>query len=1156
MAPVITRNPTPPMHRSKCLLILCLAWAPITLCFGSAKTLYDHTYSKIAAYPVPNVWFEDEPTNSFVAAMIYTGDGLRPNNYFRDVSIMATSLGKDGSVDGGDWADVAYWKVFIFDVTAGPRSLMRNHFSLRALASGTNAMVRNMRRPTNSLWRTPIGTHPTTGQNIYYFTFSVWVEHWQAAVNHVYAMGAVPVFKGGRKDMPFLPLIWVSYGMDHTNSAYLGSGTNEGLYAAPDVPGEMVPLNADGDPVALFLYNHHLPWGHGAPFFLGAAVDQDSPPAYSGPYDMGTKLVSWSPTNLVLETVGTEANYVAATPGHLGFMVESTPDLSRPHWLDVAWSGYGTNGLLPVGSNYQFSVPINPGLTQQFFRIRTGDYGQPSFEPDHVPAGLSTNYANPVPHPTTFATATPIRPTNHLYTPYTGQFTDNGPVTFAAPNVSIEPVVALTQALASVQYSPDEAQGALAKTSYSLMATPESVADDGEVSVDHDGRVVQWRSKAARKKATNAHLSSLSPQQLRASDPARFYGPHASAERFISQFGRLFGGANPKSAFRAQIAERDGLGLTHVRYRQFVENTPVFGAEVVVHVDADGKITTANGLAAKDPNVSVAPSETVEHAREIAFSLWRKQPGSWSGGKVELEELEVFCPRLFLCDATPEFSETNVVDVSERPNQPDNDVLAKPTGWVNSDYLTWRIRVAGERDEPDLTYFVDAHNGKPRFAYSNRMRLTNRQIYNCGGGTSPSNCGMARSEGQVATGIIDVDATYDCFGNLNDFYRNVFGRDGANGLGGMSVGNGGLTVYVNYGAAYFAPVLGGSQYLPPTATSNTRIETTHEWYDLGSFGHEYAHALDYFTHPPSGRTYQSQSGALMESTANILSEYFVNYIVGSNNWMIQFTNYSHGSNEYMRGFQVVMSDPWMDASIYGMYGDPKNLYGRDYYCGSTAVDNGGVHANSYPISYAAYLLTHGGYFNNCTINPIGLEAVGAIWYRANGYYSASANFAEAFLDLQQAAADLYPSNVVAEVRKALQAVEMDQPGRCTSTATTPRAKPEPASTTCSAPDFNNPAVLGKCYFYEHELWDFIMPGNILIKFGSDGGNPAGALRQRPSLVRDRRYGASLSPGKVCRGGWRSPPPGCRAPDRRQSAPCSPPGRNRALRRPRGRRAGD
>ena len=109
--------------------------------------------------------------------------------------------------------------------------------------------------------------------------------------------------------MPFLPLIWTSYGMDHTNSSYLGSGTNHGLYATPEVPGEDMPLNVDGDPVALYLYNHYLPWGHGTPFFMGAAFDQDNPP--TGPEELETRLVSWSPTNLVLETTLTQTYYAS-----------------------------------------------------------------------------------------------------------------------------------------------------------------------------------------------------------------------------------------------------------------------------------------------------------------------------------------------------------------------------------------------------------------------------------------------------------------------------------------------------------------------------------------------------------------------------------------------------------------------------------------------------------------------------------------------------------------------------------------------------------------------------------------------------------------------------------------------------------------------------
>ncbi|MEI8290537.1 MAG: M4 family metallopeptidase [Verrucomicrobiota bacterium] len=1079
------------MSLTKLLLTLLVSiLMPVTLCFGNSRYLYDHTYTKLAAYPVPNVWLEGDPTNSYVAAMIYTGDGLYPSRNLQSVSVLVTSLGKDGGVDGGDWADVAYWKVFIFDVTAGDRSEMRNHFSVRALAAGgTNVIVAHFRRPTNSTWNSPIGYHPT-GQKIYYFTFDVRVLHLKTIYGHVYAMGAVPVLKGGQKDMPFLPLIWLSYGMAPTNSTYLGSGTNRGMYGTPGLPDALSPmLNADGDMPALFLGDPHLPWGNASTFFMGAAVETDSILAWSVD-DMATRLVSWSPTNLVLETVVTTNNYGATLSGYYGFVVESTPDLAHPRWLDVA--AQTATGSLAIGDRYQLSAPRDPSQGQRFYRFRNGMFGMPCCETGMV---LNTIYTmHKIPNPTNYATVTSVRPTNILYTPYTG----TGRVAAAAQPLAVEPTVPLTQALASVQYSPAEAQTALAKssaqssakTASGLVVSPATAADTGEVAYDHDGRVVLWRNNSAPTVTAKASLQSVSPEQLRASDPAAFYAPNASAERFISQFGHHFGGANPQSGFRAQIAERDGLGMTHVRYRQNFGGVPVFGAEVVVHVDAAGSVTTANGLAAKDPAVSVVPTEAIEHARESALELWRKQPRSRSAGQVLSADLEVFSPRLFLCDSTPEFSETNVVDATDRPNGPENDAApAQPTGWVNADYLTWRIRVTGEEGEPDLTYFVDAHNGKPRWVLSNRMGLTNRQIYDLHNGTSASGATLARSEGQGPTGITDVDAAYDCFGNINNFYNTVFGRNGANGMGGLNVADGGLTGYVNYADSFFAAGLGGSQYLPPSTTTNTRIETTHSWIDAKTFAHEYTHGLDYFTHPPSGRTYQNQSGALMESTANILAECFQKHLTGTNDWRITSTNFMHGPpNEYFQGFQVLMSDPWQNGTLYGAYGDPRSLYDRNYYCGSTAVDNGGVHANSYPISFAAYLLARGGSFNNCTINPIGMEAVGAIWYRANGYYSASANFAEAFLDLQQAAADLYPSNVVAEVRKALQAVEMDQPGRCTTS--TPRAKPEPASAVCVAPDFNNHAVLGKCNYYGHEFWDFVMPlSHFLIKFGSDGGNP-------------------------------------------------------------------
>jgi hypothetical protein len=78
-----------------------------------------------------------------------------------------------------------------------------------------------------------------------------------------------------------------------------------------------------------------------------------------------------------------------------------------------------------------------------------------------------------------------------------------------------------------------------------------------------------------------------------------------------------------------------------------------------------------------------------------------------------------------------------------------------------------------------------------------------------------------------------------------------------------------------------------------------------------------------------------------------------------------------------------------------------------------------------------YLAAEGGSFNGCTISAIGEDAVERIWYRAwTTYFTQTATFNEAYFALLQAAADLYPQEIVDQVRIAMQAVEMDQPGLC------------------------------------------------------------------------------------------------------------------------------
>jgi hypothetical protein len=111
-------------------------------------------------------------------------------------------------------------------------------------------------------------------------------------------------------------------------------------------------------------------------------------------------------------------------------------------------------------------------------------------------------------------------------------------------------------------------------------------------------------------------------------------------------------------------------------------------------------------------------------------------------------------------------------------------------------------------------------------------------------------------------------------------------------------------------------------------------------------------------------------------------------------------------------------------------------YSPEFVCTASAVSDYNYNKARVP-GKAAYLLGHGDFFNGCTIRAIGVERLEQVWYRALvHYFVASETFNGAYAKLQQAAADLYPddAHIRTQVRRAFQAVEMDQPGKCSGIA--------------------------------------------------------------------------------------------------------------------------
>lgn len=262
----------------------------------------------------------------------------------------------------------------------------------------------------------------------------------------------------------------------------------------------------------------------------------------------------------------------------------------------------------------------------------------------------------------------------------------------------------------------------------------------------------------------------------------------------------------------------------------------------------------------------------------------------------------------------------------------------------------------------------------------------------------------------------DVDIVYNVFGAIHTYLAPHYGRNGANGNGELGV-NG-----YNYTAAnVYLDTLPGNGMGCTYAGYNTSygyVGICHAVTVPDAIAHEYAHGITFSVRE---MTYYGQSGALDESYSDVFGEIFEKSFLGATDWCV-------GSGAI---FLRSLKDPGSSAGapLPGRFNSP------DVYCGGG--DNGGVHWNSTILSHAGYLLAEGagtnGPFNGCTIQAIGMGQMEQVMYRANVfYYSASESFNGAYLDWIQASTDLYgaASETTRQVTRALQAVELDQPGRC------------------------------------------------------------------------------------------------------------------------------
>lgn len=493
--------------------------------------------------------------------------------------------------------------------------------------------------------------------------------------------------------------------------------------------------------------------------------------------------------------------------------------------------------------------------------------------------------------------------------------------------------------------------------------------------------------------------------------------PVAIARGFLDENRALFKLTSAAEQFTLLRVEPDTqLGYAHVRLNQVHHNIPVFGRQLVVHLDPQENVVAVNGQFAPNLNVSTQPSLTPDDAETIAL-------------KDLLEEQ---------------------LDVAERARVVTEILREKTRLMIYIDEfgkatLTWHVTILTDTPLGQWYYFVNArrpivthrfdsvNNAKVRRTYSadNRPTIPGRLVI---------------EEGERARNDAIAQAAHDNAGKVYDYFFGAFKRDGIDGRGSPMVST------VHYGSdpedAENAAWIGerqqmiygdGGRIFKPLA------------YGLDVVGHEFTHGV---TDSTSNLIYQAQSGALNESYSDVFAA-----LIDRANWTV--------------GEEVVKSPPFPvkvlrsleDPTLGGRY-DVRNALGgvgqpghmRDFarLPNSRKSDNGGVHINSGIPNRAAFLVAQ----------AIGREKMEQIYYRTlTQYLVPSSDFGDAARATIRAAQELYGTTEANAVRNAFSQVGIDAgattqvPTQPTEpTRTTPSAPPPPAPTT--APGCTNLIVNG------------------------------------------------------------------------------------------------
>ena len=485
----------------------------------------------------------------------------------------------------------------------------------------------------------------------------------------------------------------------------------------------------------------------------------------------------------------------------------------------------------------------------------------------------------------------------------------------------------------------------------------------------------------------------------------------AGARGFLATYGPLFGTDEPGRQLRATATKDADRGRSSVRFQQLDRGVPVIGGELVVNLDRQRNVLSANGELSPDKTVDVKPVIGAGDAAAQAVAAIAKQQSVARGS------LRASPPELWLYDPV----------LLGGPGRPGTR-------------LVWRTEVtSGDEAMMRELVLVDARLGGIALNVDLIDHARTRTVCDRANVVSASETCVApytRSEGGPATGVADVDRAYDYSGDVYNFYANNFGRDSLDGAGMPLIST------VRYCES------GSSCPYPNAFWNGTQMTFGQGFVADDVVAHEFAHGVDQFE---SNLFPQYQSGAIGESLADVFGE------------LIDLGNGAGNDSPGVR-WQLgedLPGGPTRNLANPPLHGDPDSMSSPNYFI--EELDNGGIHTNGGVNNKAAFLMTDGGTFKGITVSGLGTTKVAHVYYEATANLLTSASdYRDLFHALKQACLNKVGTAGITtadctEVEKAATATEMHQPAPGGGAREAPVCNPGGVASTLFSDDMENTA---------------------------------------------------------------------------------------------------